>query len=169
MFKVLGILFILKFYAWLGILTKIVCIWKRKLPKICALICRNLPCPKKFLATRLDSIIWVQFVPKLPCNQKLLTNRNVITIFLKLSFIFKGVKFSYRHRSTHKMTKANLLPGGMPYKIFNGSWRISAGIDVNDRDVMCGNFSAQCATFKCKSILVTPQILLVKIWKTMFS
>ena len=37
------------------------------------------------------------------------------------------------------MTKTNLLPGGMPYKIFNGSSRFSAGIDVNSRDTMCGN------------------------------
>ena len=29
MFKLLGILFILKLYAWVGMFTKTVCIWKR--------------------------------------------------------------------------------------------------------------------------------------------
>ena len=62
-------------YARIGIFTKNVCIWKRlflielfleeahcnayislwlsERPKICTLICRNLPCPQKFLVTRL--------------------------------------------------------------------------------------------------------------------
>ena len=73
--KLLGILFILKLYSRMGTFTKAFCIWKRSFlkelfleevhfnaymylwlsgrPKLCALICRNFPCPQKFLAMRL--------------------------------------------------------------------------------------------------------------------
>ena len=66
--KLMDILFILKLHARIGIFTKFFCIWKRlkelfleeelfisELPKICGLICRNFPCPRKSQATCLHS------------------------------------------------------------------------------------------------------------------
>ena len=51
-FKLLAILFIMKLHAWFNIFNYLY-LKEISISEICTLICRNLPCPQKFLPTRL--------------------------------------------------------------------------------------------------------------------
>ena len=51
-FKLLAILFIMKLHAWFNIFNYLY-LKEISIFEICTLICRNLPCPQKFLPTRL--------------------------------------------------------------------------------------------------------------------